>query len=362
MRDLAPKAGVTDEPGLGKARSFRRLDPLSDPNWDRNLENVPGANIFHSSAWARVLRGAYGYTPYYFLGEAAAPRTALCLSEVDSWITGRRASSLPFADECEILGISSQGAEFNEVANFCAELARTNRWKSIEFRGVPANSENALPSYYGHDLDLRASPAQLFANCDSSARRAVRKAQKSGVTVQIETSRAALREYFRLHCLTRQKHGVPPQPFRFFEQIHLHIIERGLGFIALAKLGSRVLAGAIFFHFAGKALYKFGASDPAADSLRPSNLIMWTGIEHLAAHGHQTLSFGRTSLGQEGLRRYKLGWGAKERMICYLQIRVSIQGYVAQPIRSGRDSNPLLSKMPLPVLRTVGRWIYPHLG
>ena len=353
---------MIDEPGLHKPRSFRRLDPLSDPDWDRNLENVPEATIFHTSAWARVLWGAYGYTPYYFTAESAPPHSALCLAEVNSWITGRRASSLPFADECEVLGIDAGGIEFNKVLDFSAELARKNRWKSVEFRGVPANVEKVQPSYYGHDLDLRASAAQLFANCHNSARRAVRKAQRSGVAVQIETSSAAMREYFRLHCLTRKKHGVPPQPFRFFEQIHRHIIERGLGFIALAKLDARVLAGAIFFHFAGKTLYKFGASDPATDSLRPSNLVMWTAIEHLAVQGHQTLSFGRTSLGQEGLRRYKLGWGAREKSVCYLKIRVNSKGYVSHPVQSSRDSNPLLQLLPSWALKQLGSVLYPHIG
>jgi hypothetical protein len=349
------------EPAL-RSLQFRRVDPLRDPEWDKSIQNAPEATIFHTSHWAKVLSGTYGYIPHYFLAEHSGKRIELCLSEIDSWVTGRRASSLPFTDECAVLGVGSDAALWNEVLEFTAELARKNKWKSVEFRGVPPNSTSAPTTFFGHELGLRASVEQLFENCESSVRRAVRKAERSGVSVDIERSYAAVEDYYRLHCFTRKKHGVPPQPFRFFEQIYLHIIKPGLGFVALGKLAGRVLAGAIFFNFDQKALYKFGASDPTADPLRPSNLVMWSAIRFLVEQGSESLCFGRTSLHQEGLRRYKLGWGAKEKEVRYLQIRIDSKGYDIAPVEQGRESNPLFSRLPLPVLKQIGVWAYPHVG
>ena len=31
------------------------IDPTREPAWDAFLERAPEANVFHSSAWARVL-------------------------------------------------------------------------------------------------------------------------------------------------------------------------------------------------------------------------------------------------------------------------------------------------------------------
>jgi len=345
-----------------RSPQFRRVDPLRDPEWDHWIKDAPEATIFHTSQWAKVLSGTYGYVPHYFLAEHSGKRIGLCLSEVDSWLTGRRASSLPFTDECVVLGVRDDAALWNEVLEFSSRIARSKKWKRVEFRGVPAIDDHARGSFFGHELDLRASIEQLFANCESSVRRAVRKAERSGIVVDFERSRNAVVEYYRVHCLTRKKHGLPPQPFKFFEQIYLNIIEPGLGFVALGKLAGRVLAGAIFFIHERKALYKFGASDPAADHFRPSNQVMWRAIRHLAQQGRERLCFGRTSLHQEGLRKYKLGWGAKEKAIRYLQIKINSKGYDVVPFEQGRESNPHLSRLPLPVLKQIGVWAYLHVG
>jgi hypothetical protein len=42
------------------------IDPTNFPNWDELLLSTPGYSFFHSSAWARVLKDSYGYTPWYF--------------------------------------------------------------------------------------------------------------------------------------------------------------------------------------------------------------------------------------------------------------------------------------------------------
>src|SRR5215213_7075934 len=119
-----------------RSLKFRQIDPLRDPGWDNSIKGAPEATIFHTSHWARVLSGAYGYVPHYYLAEHSGKRIGLCLSEVNSWLTGRRASSLPFTDECVVLGIDD-AALWNEVLKFCSQIALRNKWKRIEFRGVP---------------------------------------------------------------------------------------------------------------------------------------------------------------------------------------------------------------------------------
>ena len=77
------------------------------------------------------------------------------------------------------------------------------------------------------------------------------------------------------------------------------------------------MAAAVFLHQGRQALYKFGASDYGFQHLRPNNLVMWEGIRQCAARGCGRLHFGRTSLANEGLRRFKLGFGAREEEIKY---------------------------------------------
>ena len=70
----------------------------------------------------------------------------------------------------------------------------------------------------------------------------------------------------------------------------------------------------------GRAIYKYGASDETFQDLRGGNLVMWAAIKNFVrAGGAKHLDLGRTSLGNEGLRKFKLGWGAREEKIEYVK-------------------------------------------
>ena len=127
-------------------------------------------------------------------------------------------------------------------------------------------------------------------------------------------------EFYRLHVRTRRRHGLPPQPASFVLKIHDEIIKPGLGFVVLASKGSRPVAAAVFLNKGKKAVYKFGASDERHQDLRGNNLVMWEAIQFLAQGGFDTLHLGRTSFGNEGLRRFKLAWGTVEETIELLPV------------------------------------------
>src|ERR1039458_10634247 len=98
---------------------------------------------------------------------------------------------------------------------FRSEYGAGRGWKYLELRG----GRNLLPSapasqaYYGHELNLREDEKGLFAGLKESVRRAIRKAEKLGLTVEILKDLEAIREFYTLQCRTRKKHGLPPQPF-----------------------------------------------------------------------------------------------------------------------------------------------------
>ena len=148
------------------------------------------------------------------------------------------------------------------------------------------------------------------------------------------------------------------------------MIRDGAGFISLAYHGKTkpAIAAAVFLRFGRSAVYKFGASDENDWHLRPNNLVMWEGIKHLAESGAQHLHFGRTSPGQDGLRRFKLSWGSAEESIQYTRYDVDRDRW--KPVVSSTpNAHGLASKLghhlfersPLAVNRFAGRLFYPHL-
>ena len=337
------------------------VDPLENGEWDSLLPPFPDATAFHTSAWARVLARTYCHKPLYLRFDRAGQPVALVpLMEVRSAVTGRRGVCLPFTDSCAPLidDLRFEGA----IAAELIENTADRNWKYAELRGSASGlfpHATTAASYYVHKLPLTTTTSALWDGLVSSVRRAIRKAGQSKISAEVTRSPDAVAHFYRMHVRTRRRHGVPPQPFRFFENIYDEMIRSGLGFIVLVKTEVRPIAAAVFFEFGGTAIYKFGASDVAFQELRPSNLMVWEAIRALAERGCALLHFGRTDLADEGLRRFKLGWGATEQRLDYLRLG---RGAASPNFRNQNHSiaNAVFRRMPLSLNKLAGAVIYPH--
>lgn len=340
----------------------RRLNPLEIPNWDSLLTSRPDFSFFHGTAWAKVLTETYGFAPHYFFtGNTATPETLLPLMEVNSWLTGRRGIALPFTDECEPLGADQNSITgiFQEVIAF----GQSRGWKYIELRGGRKLLGGEVPaslSFYGHSLDLAAKSEEQFEKFDSSVRRAIRKAEKDGVTVEVLQSLEAMKIFYALQCQTRKRHGLPPPPFRFFVNIHKHILSENSGMVAVASHRGRKIAASVFFYLGGRAIYKYGASDLTMQHLRGNNLVMWLAMKWLAQNGAKTLHLGRTSLANEGLRRFKLQLGAHEEMIEYAKFDLRQKQFVTEKDGVSGWHNAVFRTLPVSLSRAAGQLLYQH--
>jgi hypothetical protein len=362
---------VSLSPALSPSLPFFRLvSPLDDPHWDTAIGRLPGVTFFHSAAWARVLHSTYGFKLSYFVaGEPGYYRTVLPMAEVDSWLSGRRGVALPFSDVCGPLTSDPNSVEclFQSVSDY----ARQHRWKYWEVRGGRSffPEATASVSFWAHALSLTSDPATLFARFDSATRRAVRKAEKSNLTIEFSQSLDGVREFHDLLCLTRRRHGLPPQPFRFFEKIQREVLAKNLGVVVLARLpmaaasrSGRAVAGAVFFESFGRALYKFGASDESFQQLRGNNLVMSQAIAHYARRGFASLDFGRTSRSNEGLRQFKLGWGTAETSLDYVRYDLRRQSYVMTPDQTSGWHTRIFQRLPAFASRFLGEVLYRHMA
>jgi len=340
-----------------------RVNPLEDAGWDVRLGAFPARSFFHGAAWARVLHDAYHYDPVYFVsGDPLHPNAVLPVMEVNSWLTGRRGVSLPFTDECEPL--CPDADSWRRLFRKTLEYAKDRTWKYLECRGGKAwfDDAPASTSFYSHRLDLGGGESALWAGVDGAVRRAVRKAEQTGLTVAFSRDLEAVRIFHALLCRTRKRHGMPAQPFRFFENIHRHVLAQNQGWVVLARLGRLPVAGAVFFHCGKTAIFKFGASDETRQNLRANNLVMWQAIRWHAERGFAELDFGRTSLDNHGLRRFKLGWGSQERRIDYVRYEPRSAGFVTARDQSSGWHNRVFRMLPIPLSRLIGVAFYRHLA
>ena len=339
------------------------MDPTTDAGWDARLATHPRATFFHGAAWAKTLADAYGFRCHYVTATRGEElRGLLPLIEARSWLRGTRGVSLPFTDECAPL--SSPDVPAESLLDVATREGQARGWKHLELRGGLEQLDGvpAAICFHGHVLGLNARSEDNFENFDSSVQRAIRKAEREGVTVEFGTDLAAVRDYYELHCRTRTKHGAPPQPFRFFRALGEHVLQKGQGFIALARHGRRPIAGAVFLQFGHTAIYKFSASDERCQEWRGANLVLWQSIRRLIASGAMELDFGKTSLSNEGLRRFKRNWGAEERLIRYARYDFRQSGFVKISDMAAGAQARLFATLPVFFSRWIGRAVYPHLS
>lgn len=342
---------------------IRIVDPTEVPQWDRILPGFTDYSFFHSSAWARVLSQSYQYKALYFmLVNDSAAKGLLPVMEVNSRLTGRRGVSLPFTDGCQAL--ADGPAEFEPLFEAARDYGRKHKWKFLEMRGGKfLEGAQSSSRYFFHTLSLSGTEEEVYATFRESTRRNIRKSVASGVTVQILTTEQAVREFYRLNQITRREHGLPPQPYLFFEKIHEHILSQGQGFVALASYRDATVAAAVYFHIGEKAIYKYGASDRQYQHLRPNNLVMWEAIRQCISQGVKSLCLGRTDIEHRGLRQFKMGWGVEEHSAGYYRYDLRAQKFM--PGKDGKtfgSRKTIVASTPLPVLRSIGSILYRHMG
>lgn len=338
------------------------INPIDCADWDELLRTSEHSTFFQTSAWADVLSTSYGYRPLYFTIKENGRLSSLApIMEVNSFLTGKRGVSLPFTDESAPIFECSE--QRRAVIDALIQHGRSAGWRYFELRGAGAylNQCPHSSSYYTHDLDLTPGEAEIRSNLRKSNWRNIKRARKEGVTVVIANTWESVQAFYRLNCITRKHHGLPPQPVFFFKRLFEKVIATQKGFIALASCSDRLVAGAVFLLFGPGVIYKYGASDRKYQHLRANNLVMWEAINWCIAKGFSRFSFGRTEPENKGLLQFKRGWGPREGELKYYRYDFKKASFVSGDAGPG-TSYGLFKKMPVPFLKFIGGVLYRHVG
>jgi hypothetical protein len=90
---------------------------------------------------------------------------------------------------------------------------------------------------------------------------------------------------------------------------------------------------------------------------------MWEAIKWSKQKGFKEFCFGRTEIGNEGLRDYKLGYGTSEYLLPYYKYDLFNNSIVE---KSGEDISGFFGmcyqKVPIRISRLVGTILYRHIG
>jgi CelD/BcsL family acetyltransferase involved in cellulose biosynthesis len=336
---------------------------LSDPCWGEFVARHPEATPFHHPDWAKLIADCYGFRGFALVthDETGAIRAGLPIVEVRHLRTAPKWVSLPYTDYCPPL--ASGRHEQEDLAAALEQASCAVGVRQVEVRGPLAGSA-AGATALRHVLALRRDPAEVYAGFHrSQVQRNIRRAEREGLTVREATRPEDLVDtFYGLHLRTRRRQGVPVQPRRFFRLLWENAISTGLGSVLIVEASGQPVAAAVFLAWSETVIYKFGASDASAWSLRPNHLLFWHTIRAACEQGYQWFDFGRTDVGQEGLRAFKLSWGAAEEPLIYRTL-----GGKPEPADTGegmatRVLGPVIRHGPLLLCRAVGETLYRYVA
>jgi hypothetical protein len=331
--------------------------PISDEEYAAFLRRHEEATPFHLPAWAEAIAATYKFAPSVFClrNEAGQICAASPGVHVGGRVRGRRWVSIPFTDACAPLADNAAAAAAFASA---LELHRQGSGlKGIEIRGeVAGGAGNTREVGYRHVIPLARDEREMFRRLRERSRRAVKRARREGLVVRREPDlRSARSNFWRLHCATRRKLGVPVQPRTFFDAIWRLMIERGCGYVLSAYLDSRPVASVVFLEHGATTVYKFSASEPGLLSLHGPSAVLWEGIRTGCESGQARMDLGRTEFAHDGLRYFKLGWGSEETTLAYTYFG---EGAPAQSRGADSVIGQIIRRSPTVVARTIGRVAY----
>lgn len=337
------------------------LDPINDPRWQRFVDTAAGATIFHHSAWLSLIHRRYRYpvAACTLLDSDESVRAGFPVALVRTPLRGPRLVAFPFSDLCAPLGSPGEVGALGPVAG---EL-RQRMGASMEVRGPFPGAPDAQPGarYCHHVVALAPHVGEVERRFRrSSVLRGVRRARREGLVAERRSDVEALDSFYRLHVATRSRLGAPTQPRGFIRDLE-QLFAENLGFVLLVARRADIAAAAVFLHHGGVLTYKYGASDARALGLRPNNLLFWEAIRWGCENGMDRLYLGRTDVGQESLRTFKLAWGAEEDELVYTHLgnetpRSADRGVLGRALAVGlRRSPPIAS-------RVAGELLYRHAG
>jgi CelD/BcsL family acetyltransferase involved in cellulose biosynthesis len=340
------------------------LDPVADPRWTALLDRSPGALVFHHPAWLALLRDQYRYQlSAWCVFDGDEVVAGLPVARVRSRLTGTRLVAVPFCDLCGPLAATGAPEESGQLLRAAIFAERREAGLDLEIHEEVGGLPGAQPSqqFLQHAVPLAEDPAEVEARFTKShVKRGARKAERAGLRAQRRVDQDALDAFYSLHLATRRRQGVPIQPKRFIRSL-TRLFEAGMGFVSLVgREGEAPAAAAVFLAYNGTLTYKYGASDRTRLSERPNNMLFLEAIRWACAQRLHTLDMGRTDLDNDGLRQFKLAWGASERELSYTLLSDRPHA------RADRGVPPLvrgvLRRSPAFVSRLVGESLYRHFA
>jgi hypothetical protein len=269
--------------------------------------------IFYHSVWSEVLRKGLGGQPLYFYlregGEIVAGLPGVLLNFK---ILKILYASIPYGN---FVGDKSY---FLPMIEFLDREFRKRKIDQVRITESPFlepfQPETFKPiSAKCTLLDLkRFDKERIWDSYRSEVRRAIRKAQRNGLSVRRATSREEVEIFYRLYLSSMERNRAAAKyPRQWFYALYDVLIRQGKANIFFAAKRDQYTAGVVLIYSSDSVHYLHNGSEKTYLESRPNDLIVDQIIQDSLKEGKATLDFMGSDADDLPLLRFKEKWGSQ---------------------------------------------------
>jgi FemAB-related protein (PEP-CTERM system-associated) len=335
--------------------------PRSAAVWNQSLAHVQShATPAHSPEWFEVIRGAYGHDPLYLCAEDSDGNTAVLPAFiVRRPVVGTVVTSMPFLDSGGPCGGSASLAA-TLVSHVIEEAGKIGA-RSVELRCVePLQiAHAAMERKVNMTLALPGDADVLWRRLDKTVRNQVRKAARSGLSIEVGGTEK-LADFYDVFAARMRDLGSPVHARHFLGAVLDCFGSRAR--IVLVRRDGVTVGGLIAIRFNDRLAVPWAACLQQYFSLCPNMLLYWETLRSACSEGFRRFDFGRSTR-DSGTYRFKRQWGAEEEPLFWYTIPLRRRPGSATGGASRRADLAVRAwqRLPLSVTRRLGPRIRKYL-
>jgi serine/alanine adding enzyme len=342
------------------ALAVRQEIPAASGTWRRWVHDLRDPHLAHSQEWAAVIHRTYGHEPLYLAADDGSGRAGVLPAFiVRRPLFGTAVTSMPFLDgggPCS----SSTAVESGLVESLITEARRLGA-RLIELRCNRRLNMSWEPAEHKVNLTLPlpSSAEQLWRQLDRSIRNQLRKAERSGLSVDFGGAEK-LEAFYSIFAIRMRELGSPVHDRAFFRAI---VHEFGAqARVALVSKGETPIGALLALGFRDTLTVPWASCLSEYRTLCSNMLLYWETIRTACIEGFRRFDFGRSSRGS-GTYHFKKQWGAVESPLFWYTIPLHGRACTASPDdgRVGSYLTRAWRHLPLTVTRGFGPRIRRYL-
>tara|TARA_Y100000768_G_scaffold384601_1_gene368959 strand:- start:3720 stop:4787 length:1068 start_codon:yes stop_codon:yes gene_type:complete len=312
------------------APEIKILNNNHEADYNEFLHRCEDAMIYHSIPYKNFLTEFLSDDAEinYFLLYSNNDLVAALPTAIVDGPYGKILNSLPFFGSHGSIIQTGSEDEKRFLLNYFLSYCEKHKIKFSTIIDTPfTNNSSFYESFMGVDFhDYRIGQIKklssasnksdcsenLFLSYHQKTRNMVRKALKSDLTYQCDTSSDAISALHKLHQSNLISIGGIPKPRRFFDAIRNNFNEGSQFRVYTAKCNDgKIVCALMLLYFKNIVEYFVPATSPEWRSTQPlSALIHISMIDAIIENGSEIWNWGGTWASQEGVHRFKLRWGS----------------------------------------------------